>query len=491
MNTDMLSDAFVGRRVIRGGAARGAAFVAANLLTLVGAMVLLRHLGVRDFGRYGTVFALVGVVQGLSDAGLTVTGSRELALAQTDDDRRDVLAHVLGMRIALTGVGVLCAVAFAAAAGYGDELIVGTALAGVGVFLTSLQTAMLLPLSVELRNGTLALNEVLRQGILVVTFVVLAVLGARVVPFLAAQIVVGVGLLCVTPMLLARRHLVAPRWTPGRLGALGRIALPVAFATVLGVLYLRTLVVLMSLLSASERQIGYFVTSTRVLEVAGGIPFLVIAVVLPVATVAARDDHARLRYITSRLTLAMALVGVTVALTLWTLAEPIVRILGGAEYAAAAPVLQIQGFAMITIFLSASWQPAIYGMGRVKGLAAALAVGLAAVILGGFALIPSHAAIGGAWAVVIGDVAVCIATYVVLRGGGQAGWVPMAGLLRIAVAGCLGVAAGLVPTSDVVSALLALAVFWVVAIALRTVPSELLDAVAGIYRRGRSRAAAE
>ena len=99
---DVLSDEQVGERVIRGGAQRAAAFVAANLLTVAGAVVLLRYLGVEDFGRYGTVIALVGVVQGISDAGLTATGTRELALCETDAERRDVLAHVLGLRVALT-----------------------------------------------------------------------------------------------------------------------------------------------------------------------------------------------------------------------------------------------------------------------------------------------------------------------------------------------------------------------------------------------------
>lgn len=79
----VLSDEQVGTRVIHGGAQRAAGFVIASLLTAASALVLLRYLGVDRFGRYGTVLALVGVVYGISEMGLTVTGTRELSLART------------------------------------------------------------------------------------------------------------------------------------------------------------------------------------------------------------------------------------------------------------------------------------------------------------------------------------------------------------------------------------------------------------------------
>ena len=67
---DVLSGPDVAAHVVRGGLQRGAGFLAINLLTGLTAIVLLRYLGVEDFGRYGTVMALLAIVQGVSDAGL-------------------------------------------------------------------------------------------------------------------------------------------------------------------------------------------------------------------------------------------------------------------------------------------------------------------------------------------------------------------------------------------------------------------------------------
>jgi O-antigen/teichoic acid export membrane protein len=477
IDASLLSDEQVGRRVIQGGAQRAAGFFAANLFTAASAVILLRYLGVDAFGRYGTVLALVGIVYGISDLGLTATGTRELALCETLKERHDVLAHILGLRILVTGLGVLAATAFAAVSGYESVLIVGTALAGFGVLLQSVQAAMLIPLSVQLRNGVLALNQILTQGVLLLGVGLLAGVGAGLGPFFAVQILIGLALLAAAPVMLSRQHLVAPRWTTARIRALAAVALPVAVGTVLGVLYLRLLVIIMSLLSDEPSQLGYFVTSTRVLELVGGIPFLVISIVLPVVTVAARDDHARLVYITSRVAQVMALGGVLVALLLWILSGPIVTVLGGHQYAPAGSVLEIQGFATITIFLTAAWQPALMAMDRLRSFMIAMTIGVLSVVVAALLLIPRFEADGAAVAAVVGDVTLALAMYVAVRRAGPGDWLPAA-LPRVAAAAIPAVGVGLITAIPAgVRAAVVAAVFLGLAAVFGAVPSEVADAV--------------
>ena len=56
-------------RVVRGGIQRVGGFILLNVAGAFGAVLLLRHLGVDDYGRYGTVTALLTIVYGVSDAG--------------------------------------------------------------------------------------------------------------------------------------------------------------------------------------------------------------------------------------------------------------------------------------------------------------------------------------------------------------------------------------------------------------------------------------
>jgi O-antigen/teichoic acid export membrane protein len=244
----------------------------------------------------------------------------------------------------------------------------------------------------------------------------------------------------------------------------------------------------MSLVEANEDEIGYFVTSTRVFEVVGGLPFLIATVVLPVLTVIARDDRQRLVYMTGRITQVMALGGVLVALLLWTLAEPLVVLLGGEEYRPAAPVLQIQCFAAITVFVIAGWQPTLFGLGRVRESAVAIAIGTVAVLAAGLILIPEHGATGAAIAAVVGDVVLCTAVYIALRLSGPGPWFSWDLTLRLATAAAVAVAVGLIPgLPDAVRAVGVTAVFAAAVLLLRALPEELTDAArsAGVWRARR------
>ena len=450
----------------------------------IGAIVLLRYLGVDEFGRFGTVMALLALVQGLTDAGLGITASRELSVVSDEAERREMLGHILGIRITLTTVGVVLAVLFAVLAGYEQELVIGTLVAGIGVLFLSLQAAMLLPLIVGLENGRITVSEILRQGLLVVLFIALVVAGSGLMGFFFAQLVAGAILLALTPLLMGRGRLVAPRWSVERMRPLVVVGIPVAVFTVLGMLYFRILVVLMSVVSDDETQIGYYVTSSRVVEIAVGLPVLLVTVVLPVMSVAARDDRTRLSYVTARMTETMAIGGIVIALLISIGARPLILLVGGESYEPAATVLSIQAIALITIFVASAWSPTLISLGRTRELALVAAIGVAAVVSIGLVLIPKYEAEGAAITAVAADIVLCAATYVALRRAGPGKAVDPVALAKIALAGLVAGALGFVPVvPDVLLAPIAACVFLAIAHALDVIPGELQDGVRAALAR--------
>ena len=366
---DVLAGPDVASRVVRGGVARTVGFVVVNLLGVAGSVVLLRYLGVAEYGRYGTVLALVAIVTGLSDAGLTITGARELSLLPRGAQRRRLLGAILGGRLLLSTLAVLGAVAFAAIAGYDHVLVLGTVLAGMGAILVGAQAAMTTPLVVELRNGLLTVSEIVRQVILFVGIVALVAVGASLAPFFAVQIAVGAGGLLIVPFLVHRSYLTRPTLSREDWRRLAVTAFPVAVASVLTVLYVRLLVVFSSLLT-SAYQTGLFVTSARITEMLGGLALLLSGVILPVATVAARDDRGRLRYVLVNTTKVSLLVGGLLSLVVAVAAHPIVVLLGGHAFAPAASVVRLQAPMVLTIFLVYPWTSFLIADGRRRDLAA-------------------------------------------------------------------------------------------------------------------------
>ncbi|HET8587339.1 MAG TPA: oligosaccharide flippase family protein [Candidatus Limnocylindria bacterium] len=476
--TETLSGPDVGSRVVRGSIVRLAGFVVVNLLGAVGVAILQRHLGVASYGEYGTVVALIAIVSGVADAGLTATGSRELALRAAGESRRSLLGTLVGVRLVLTTIGMIGCVLFAWAAGYREAMVIGTALAGGGSVLLAVQSALTLPLAVELRNGLLALTELSKQVILLAGIVALALAGGKLVAFLGIQVAVGAGSAAFTAFLLPRAWRVRPRYDREEWLRLIRETLPVAAAAVLAMAYVRMLVVVASLMTSDE-QTGLVVASARVVEIAGGLPLLLAGIVLPVAAVAARDDRVRLRYVVVRMTEVALLVGALVALTLSLAAHPFVVLLGGSSFGAAAPVLRIHAIAVATFFVIQAWVVVLIADNRQQAVVRSSFLGLVTVIVIGIPFIALWDARGAAAAAVVADLVNAGALVWSVRRQLEGAWpVPGGYLLKAMtlIGGALTVG-WLAPVPDLARAAIGAALLGGGALALRMVPSEVLDAL--------------
>lgn len=460
------------RRVTRGATVRSIGFAASNLLTAVGSIFLLRALGVVDFGRYGVVMALLALVSGVTDAGLTITASRELARIDSPEERRELLGDVLAARMGLATLGVGLAVLFGVIVGYDHVLVAGTAVAGVGVVLISIQAALLLPLGVELRQGRITVSEIIRQGLVVAGLVALALANAKLIWFFALHIAVGAILLLLTPVLLGRGVVPRIHWASERMRALLRRALPVAITSILAMVYFRVLVLITSVM-ATPYENGLFVTSARIFELIAGLPLLLTGVVLPVLSAAARDDPGRMRYVTQRMTEVAAVGSVLIVLVVAIAAEPLLRVLGGAEYVPAAPVVRWQAIALITLFLISAWNPVLIALGRQRAMAWTAAIGLTAAIAAGLILVPILHAKGAAIATVIADLINAAAVLFVLRRIGPGLEVSFGFLPRLFVVTAVAVAIALVsPLPAAVTAVVVAVVYLGLAALLRLFPEE-------------------
>ena len=472
--TDVLRTGAAGGKVIRGGALRGLGYGAGVLLGAGTSVLLLRHLGVEDFGRYGVVIALIGIVAAVTDAGLTAVGSRELAVLPAAE-RSALMGNLVGLRIVLTSAGVLVAVGFAALAGYPGVVVAGTAVAGLGILLVNTQSTLMMPLSIELRLGAITLVETLRHALTLVGVAVLVLAGASLLPFFGVQVAVGVAVLLLTPLLVV---VVRPSIDRATARRLLRESLPLAAALAMNVIYLRLLVVLVSI-ETDETETGLFATSFRIFELLLGLPTLVLAVALPLLAVAGAEDRERLRYALQRLTETAVAGSLLLVLVTVILAEPAILLLGGEEYVEAAPILRIQAFALLGVFVSQAWTLGLVSLRRQRDVAVANGIALAAVVVLGLVLVRAYEGIGGAAAAVATELLLAVLLFVALTRAG-ADLVPRLDFLwRPAAAAAPAALAALLPVSPWLTAPLAAAVFVVAGFALGAIPPEVVPALRG------------
>lgn len=476
---DVLRTPEAGGKVIRGGALRGGGYAVGLLLGTVTSVFLLRGLGVEDYGRYGTVAALLGIVSTFTDAGLTAVGARELAVRPPGPERERLLRLLLGLRVLLSVAAVLAAVGFAAAVGYDEVMVWGTLIAGVGVLLVNTQATAMLPLSVELRLGAVTAFEVLRQAITLAGVALLALLGASLLPYFLVQVVAGVVVLAVTPMVIGGVRGLVPRLSRADALALLRDALPVGIAIAMNVIYLRLLVILVSLLD-DPVETGEYATAFRVFELLIGIPTLVLSVALPLLAVAA-DDRPRLRYGIQRTAEVALVASVGLALATTAFAGPAVRLLFGAQYEGSVPMLQLQAWALVPLFLGQVAVLALLSLRRQRAIAVANGAAVVVVLLLGLLLVAAYGGMGAAGAGLATEaVLALLLLWFLARAEPEVrprfgfAWRPLAALAA-------GGAALAVPVGDWPRAVLATATFAAVALAVRAVPAEVF---AALRRRG-------
>ena len=473
---DILDRPEAGPAIIRGGVLRIVGFGAGLLVSVASAVVLLRYLSVADFGRYTQVVALLTIVAGLTEAGMTSIGVREYSVRK-GEDAAALVRNLLGIRLVLTTAGVAVALGFGVAAGYTEAMLAGLVLAGAALVFQILQGTIGVPLQSSLRLGWVTALDLLRQGGTAGALVAAVAGGAGLTVLLAAPLPVAASLLVLTAWLVRGQLALRPAFDRATWNALLAVTLPFAAATAVGVIYAYVTVVLMSLVS-TEHETGIFGAAFRVFSVIVSVPGLLVMTAFPLLARSARDDRVRFGYAVQRLFEVCVILGIGVALVTVVGAAPIIEVIAGPRYADSVPVLRVHGIALLASFVVALAGFALLSLRRHRAILIANGAALCAAVTLTLLLAPSHGALGTVYANLAGE-AMLLAGYVLaLRTGEDGLRISLELMPRVVLAAAAGVAAGvLVDVEPAIAAALAGAAYAGGLVLLRAVPAEILQAL--------------
>ena len=471
--TDLLDTAEAGPAAIRGGLVRVGGFVVGTLVGVASFAILARHLGVRDIGRYSVVVALVTVVGGLTDLGLTAIGVRELSVRK-GVERTHFARNLLGLRLALGVAGGIAMVGFAALAGYGVTLVQGVALGAVGLLLQSWQSTLSIPLMSELRLGWVAIVDLSRSVLNGVLVLVLVLADASLLPFLAVTIPVGIIILALNALIVRGTRALLPAFHAADWRTLFGDVLPYAAATAAAAVYFQLAVIIVSLI-ADATAVGYFGVSSRVVQILLVIPGLAVGAAFPIFARAARDDRERLAYALGRVFEVSLLVGVLISIMLALGAPIVIRLVGGPEFSKASSLLSIQAIGLAASFVGAVWSYGLLSLGRSGDI---LRINLLALVIGGASvavLVKIDGAEGAAIGTAAGEMVLALLSARALTRVDRRLMPPFRIVPAVALGAGLAILIPLAGFPVLVSCVVAGAVYVSVVVALRAVPRELWE----------------
>jgi O-antigen/teichoic acid export membrane protein len=480
--TDLLDTHEAGPAAMRGSIVRTVSYVLGILLSLISARVLIAHLGLAQFGRYTLVMALVTIVSGFTEGGLNSVVMREFATV-SGERRREMVSSAIGMRLAVTAIGVAFAVAFAALAGYGSTLVIGTALAGIGLVLQLLQSTLGTVLQSQLRFGWVSAAELLRQVVNVGLLVVLALSGAGLIPLLAVAIPASAVSLAVTIPLVLPFASMRPSFHTAHWWRLLRETIPWAVIAAVSIVYFRVAYVLMSLISSSL-ETGYFATSFRISEVLLAIPNLIVVAAFPILARAAAQDAERFDFASGRIFELALVAGTLLVMCLEVGAGFAIHVIAGAKADPSIAVLRIQGLALIASFVAVACGYPLLMLRRFREVLASNMIALAISAVLTLSLAPSYGARGTAIAALVAEIGLAASQMIMLKRAAPGVRIAIGTIVAVALAAGAGVLVGLeLPIHPVLGALAACVVYLGALRLLGRLPAEIGELLGGLVGR--------
>jgi O-antigen/teichoic acid export membrane protein len=444
---DVLDRSDAGAKVIRAGVIRAITYGTTILLTGAAVPLMTRHLGAVEFGQFVTASTIVTIVGGVTELGLSGVGTREYALA-TPTERRGLLANLLGLRTALTLLGLAVVAPLMLLAGYPAVVIEGMLVSGLGLILLNVQQTYSISLTAQLSWGAYSVLELLNSVVVAGATVLLVLIGAHLFSFFFVSVASSAAALAGSVVYLRGKVALAPRFDLDRWRPLIRDTLPYSAAVMVGILYPRVGLLAVSLIS-NAHQTGYYATAFKVVEVIGGTSGLIAGSAFPIFARAGRDDHERLRYAVSKVSDTVLIAGAYLTFSLVVAAPFIIEVIGGEGYGPTTPVLRIQAVALLGGFLGTTWSYTLLSLRFHGALLRVTSAGLVISICLSLALVPSLGAEGASIAAVVSEFVVA-GGYVAALLRERRDLRPGLGVLpQVLLASCAGAAVLLLPVPAV------------------------------------------
>jgi O-antigen/teichoic acid export membrane protein len=360
-------------------------------------IILARYLGSEKLGEFGAIYAYATLFGWLATFGIDTVMAREASID------RPQATNILrtGTRLCLlfaTGATILSLV-IAPFAGYKGQLYFLLIFAVLEMLLLSPLRLLGIVFQVDLKQWYSAGINLLRQFLWLLLVVVLAWLQARLITVIVWRFVVAT-FEAILIWSFSRRFLShSSEIRADRARFYLASAAPIAFSSLLASIYMRVDQVMLHNM-VNDSVLGQYVAAVRVSEMFEMLPAALIASLVPILSVSAKDHPAFRAYLDRTLRYFLVL-ACAICVFITTGAGPIVKLLYGKQFAAATPLLAVLIWSEVSTFFGTVMVTAMVARNLQRYLLVPTAAGALSNVALNLYLIPRYAALGAAWATLI------------------------------------------------------------------------------------------
>lgn len=420
--------------------------IISTALGLLSVALITRHLGVEGYGQYATAITFVGIFSIIADMGLYIYVVREISKNRSNSDY--IISNVFTFRIVSATFLLALAPIVALAFPYDKIVWFSILLFTLSFFFISLNQVLIGVFQRRFDTKIVAVGEIVGRfaligGLLAALWLdwgLLAIIGCVIAGSFVNFLVV---------FLSARRHVdIRLRFDFSFWKKILKVTWPIAISVVLNVIYFKVDTIFLSVMKP-ERDVGLYGEAYKILEVLIAFPAMFAGLIMPLMSGSAFKDWEKFGRVIRKGFDFMAMAALPIIVIGVILARPIVIFIGGEEFAAAAPILQILVIATASIFIGNMFANAVVALNKQRQMVwAYLATAALAVVLD-WLLIPKFTYIGASWATVATEVLIAgLSIWMVWK---ASGFLPSLKNLGRFLVAALGMAAFLWLTGDFLS----------------------------------------
>lgn len=339
--------------------------IIATVLALVVFSILTRYLGVSGFGEYVTVMAYLSVFNMFTDLGLYSIAVRDISRDGVDESQ--ILGNAFSIRffvgIFIFTIGAILMYSFP----YSQNIKRGFLVGALGYWAMTNQSLLVSVFQKYLRMDKIAIGEVLSR-IVQLALVFYFVRHNFGFLFMIVAMVMGAVADLLFVIFSSRKFVKIsfkfdfPFWKK-----ILKESLPLGIGTILTLIYFKCDTIMLSWMK-STYDVGIYGVAYRVLESVIFFPNMFVGIIMPLLSRYVFTAKEKFREIFSRALDVLVIIIVPMIVGTFFLARDIIFLVGGQEFAAAAPVLCILIFATGIIFLGALFSYIIISFNKQKYL---------------------------------------------------------------------------------------------------------------------------
>jgi O-antigen/teichoic acid export membrane protein len=400
-----------GRRVL----VATSSFTITTLLIAVLGTATLRlltyHFGPTSYGAYVTALTFVTTVMAVADLGVNSYAGREIA---RDPSRaEEILSYNLGLRLTLSVllipiVLVLGSWIYRTSTA---EIVTGIVVLAFAIPFDAIRTVSLSLFVSRIAYQRTALVNLSNQLLFIVGVVVALILKQGIVACFWAYLCATVVTSLASYWMAHQKIRFRPRWNVGKWITTYRASLSIGLIQIVYFVYIRTNVLLLSVLSGVHA-VAIYGLSSNIVAFFLVVPNALLISLMPVVTRASSD---RVASIVSRATAYLAAIASLVAAGAICLGSSVIHLIGGSKFAASSPSLSILSVSLIAAFVSAVFSYVGFARNVHHRILYANLCGLAIDVVLCLILIPRFGPNGAAASTLATEVATLVLIYWVYR----------------------------------------------------------------------------